>query len=607
MKGRLALSLNLLLACSMGAAAPLDHQKLAGHPDAQARVAGIAVDLRAEFEAAMNRYAQDIAGRPYDVVTYVERCRFVEQFSWDYEYVAWIEELYERSRRCAEALAQQFPGHPEVELLRLERLYGEEQLERGKALLARLPREDWTFAQASRLYAMLAATADRLGKSDAGDYAVRALSLDRSADVRLIAAAYLVEQGDTERAIEVLTSPFDGHAPGDGWYVTSRMLSLARVGAHEEVLALYSALRAGGGDYNHADAARALREAGATDRARAELALWSNDYSSDDERERFRFELEHGSGAQAAAAYRAWRALGWEEDPAGINRVALFLHHPALPWRPGDVLGLLGAVAAIGIVAVFAWIPVSFVHYRGLARRAGDGAPYPREGWQLRHAWAAMFAFGLASFITLYTAGPLTLLASSGQIMEGSAPQVAQATLAEMFLNIAVLLPLCRIAAVRQPSPWNGEWSAVKCLLVGAALALLLRAPLIAVMAALPDFVSNLSAYDPLWELMGEVRGRYGIATALWIVAMAAPVVEEFVFRGVLLRAFSGHVSFGWANTLQAGLFAAAHVNLAGAPMLFVFGLTAGWLARRSGGLLAPMTLHALFNAILAVPVLQGL
>jgi membrane protease YdiL (CAAX protease family) len=33
-------------------------------------------------------------------------------------------------------------------------------------------------------------------------------------------------------------------------------------------------------------------------------------------------------------------------------------------------------------------------------------------------------------------------------------------------------------------------------------------------------------------------------------------------------------------------------------PFLFAFGLAAGWLARRSGGLLAPMVMHGVLNLV---------
>lgn len=88
------------------------------------------------------------------------------------------------------------------------------------------------------------------------------------------------------------------------------------------------------------------------------------------------------------------------------------------------------------------------------------------------------------------------------------------------------------------------------------------------------------------------------------MVAVAAPVVEEFVFRGVLYRSFAAHLRPGWANVVQAALFSAMHMNLKSAFLLFGLGLVLGTLTRRCGGLLAPMIMHAAFNLIAALIIL---
>jgi membrane protease YdiL (CAAX protease family) len=116
--------------------------------------------------------------------------------------------------------------------------------------------------------------------------------------------------------------------------------------------------------------------------------------------------------------------------------------------------------------------------------------------------------------------------------------------------------------------------------------------------------MQQLALDDTLWKLIGSLRDQYGLATALWVVAVSAPVVEEFVFRGVLYRSFAAHLRPGWANVVQAALFSAMHMNLQAAFVLFILGLVLGTVARRSGTLLAPMILHATFNLIAALILL---
>jgi hypothetical protein len=150
---------------------------------------------------------------------------------------------------------------------------------------------------------------------------------------------------------------------------------------------------------------------------------------------------------------------------------------------------------------------------------------------------------------------------------------------------------------------WSTDWSIARCVLVGAGVALIFRLPMFAMMLAGTDMSTALRIDDALWQIIVEVDEIYGAAAALFVLAVAAPVGEELVFRGLLLRAALRDVSFPLANVVQAALFAAVHFDLEAAPFLFLFGLTAGWLARRSGGLLAPIVMHAVLNFVAAVLV----
>ena len=76
------------------------------------------------------------------------------------------------------------------------------------------------------------------------------------------------------------------------------------------------------------------------------------------------------------------------------------------------------------------------------------------------------------------------------------------------------------------------------------------------------DLDAALRIDNAMWQQLTKVDELYGAAAALWILSAAAPVGEEFIFRGLLLRASLRHVSFPVANGLQALLFAAMHFDL---------------------------------------------
>ena len=82
------------------------------------------------------------------------------------------------------------------------------------------------------------------------------------------------------------------------------------------------------------------------------------------------------------------------------------------------------------------------------------------------------------------------------------------------------------------------------------------------------------------------------------ITIFLAPVAEEFLFRGVLFTGIRqmGHPRAAlWITSL---LFAVVHWNAMTFLPLMVFALVLARLYERTGNLLAPITTHAMFNAV---------
>ena len=80
-------------------------------------------------------------------------------------------------------------------------------------------------------------------------------------------------------------------------------------------------------------------------------------------------------------------------------------------------------------------------------------------------------------------------------------------------------------------------------------------------------------------------------------VCLAAPVVEELVFRGAV-QYFLQPLGRRQAILLQAVLFAAQHGSLAGVLYALACGLLLGALADRTGHLWPGMLLHSVNNLL---------
>ena len=90
-------------------------------------------------------------------------------------------------------------------------------------------------------------------------------------------------------------------------------------------------------------------------------------------------------------------------------------------------------------------------------------------------------------------------------------------------------------------------------------------------------------------------------SSTLWLsvftVVIAAPLAEEFLFRGLCFRRMRETVPFAQSALASAILFGAYHGNLLQAIYGFLLGLLFAWSYERYRSLLAPVVLHMAANA----------
>ena len=107
------------------------------------------------------------------------------------------------------------------------------------------------------------------------------------------------------------------------------------------------------------------------------------------------------------------------------------------------------------------------------------------------------------------------------------------------------------------------------------------------------------SAQPPQRELMEMIQGTGGILPTVLLfftMAVVAPCFEELMFRGTLLPWLQSRLGASWAIPLSALAFAAIHLQPLALPTLFTLGAVLGLAARRTGGLLTPIAVHAAWN-----------
>lgn len=148
---------------------------------------------------------------------------------------------------------------------------------------------------------------------------------------------------------------------------------------------------------------------------------------------------------------------------------------------------------------------------------------------------------------------------------------------------------------------WFRAFLSVPLLILGSSL--LLWATIFVASTLAPSLTTELLARRPGPNLLAPD----GSATRLLLllsICVVGPVVEELVFRGLILRRLVASRGF-WPGIIWSALiFALLHPHiLFGA---WVFAVVCSLLYLASGSLLLPMAVHVLHNTALAVPSLYG-
>lgn len=122
----------------------------------------------------------------------------------------------------------------------------------------------------------------------------------------------------------------------------------------------------------------------------------------------------------------------------------------------------------------------------------------------------------------------------------------------------------------------------------------------------LPDLMA-----DELKDMMSSSEGYF-------VVCMLAPLMEEIIFRGAIIRALRDWYVKRWGNTpafnemskaewmaiiLSAVLFGVAHMNPAQIPYAAIIGVLFGWLFVKTGSIVPGLLIHWINNSMAYVSV----
>ena len=95
------------------------------------------------------------------------------------------------------------------------------------------------------------------------------------------------------------------------------------------------------------------------------------------------------------------------------------------------------------------------------------------------------------------------------------------------------------------------------------------------------------------------------LGTPLWVtllsVSVFAPVFEEWLCRGMILRGLLKHVRPVWAMVISSLIFAVIHMNPWQALPAFILGMLFAYVYYRTGSLKLTMLMHCANNTFAAL------
>jgi hypothetical protein len=188
-------------------------------------------------------------------------------------------------------------------------------------------------------------------------------------------------------------------------------------------------------------------------------------------------------------------------------------------------------------------------------------------------------------------------------------PWVAEPVGFALWLGVIILLMLYAVQACRK-RPW---WHIVRPPTVGRTGLECLKALkyfFVVFLVLMPITVLfknglQISMEPTRFEWLRSAPNSTYTLVKLLVIFTLGPVAEELFFRGFLYSALRSRLALPFAAGIQAFIFSVVHKeDFYGSITVFILGIALAILYERRRNLLSPIILHAMRNALFAVPLL---
>lgn len=122
-------------------------------------------------------------------------------------------------------------------------------------------------------------------------------------------------------------------------------------------------------------------------------------------------------------------------------------------------------------------------------------------------------------------------------------------------------------------------------------------------MGIIQPFIQEV--FEDYAGVVDQLMGASPILVLIFVV-IVAPIVEELIFRGVMMFKLEKQISFLGANLLQGLVFGIYHMNWVQGVYGFILGLVLGYIAHKYNSIIVAIILHSIINGLAFVIAMFG-
>ena len=552
-------------------------------------------DILAQFDAFIEK-------NPDDITSIIEKCSFIEVYSYSESDLVYFDSLEQDAIDCESQISKFPENSPEIIMYKLSSKWNDEAVKIFNQAEAN-SLQDWSIENKIRIYSMMDT---RLAWNNPPnyEYSNRGFVETKNPIFTIGAANYQIDNGNRIQAVEILKN----YQPETQDNKVELIKLYLKLGLAEDATKTFELIE------SKDDIQKSLLLKLKTS---IETQYQPTNEELDSIQELWNFEetfqdlynhaINDNKYSVAHTIYNYRSSKDFWYDPFNYSKFKLYQQSNNWTLTINDFYSLLMWLSLLlgSVLAMF--LIIAPIHYRGLYRRLHNKPQLnSMTNWNLKHALFLGSLFILVDIvlsIIFQYQSVFTMFFSDTEInfdITSGLPSKMYFYYSFLMLGFGLLIfkPGKNLFKITIPD-------LLKSILIAFGIYIVLK-----ILVVATGFFYKLSTLTAeinfTQETILDLKNTYGTLTVYLTIALLTPLVEEYLFRGVFLNSFTKHISFGWANTIQATLFALIHENTQLFVYYFAVGLIAGILVKRQKHIYGALAFHIINNA-LAVAAINSL